>query len=322
MKFIQPVTTFYEKIINIEFYLNYDDQESVKKIKTASYGYKPKIEISGSLIPNSLFTNIELRITNAYISFDETSYRKMKIEYGYYDIKLTSIIGAITHAYLESPGPDGITVFFILIGDSINQDQVFFDRYGSDSKGRTFGNTFYHAPDTYGNIITSFLEKVSLQYNSVQKFTAVISPYLSSIYYGGTIQATGTIAQVFQKVVNEYLGLSYTISGRQISFFTKKSGSERIGYVFDKFSSSPRVNVNGHINFQSPLFPDLQPGDYVSIDPKFMKMTFGGYMTTENNTKVPTVYTVLKIDFDFSTVDDINVMIVDCLTPENQVTVQ
>ena len=41
--------------------------------------------MSGSILPNSLFTHIELRIVNSSIHFDATSFQKISFDAGYYD---------------------------------------------------------------------------------------------------------------------------------------------------------------------------------------------------------------------------------------------
>jgi hypothetical protein len=323
MNFISPKGSFYEKSINIRFYEKIDSDKPALEIVTANNNFKPRIDLSGSLITNTLFAHMELRIMNGHISFDKINYQRVVFDAGYQDSNTGALTGRITHAYVESPGPDGVTVFFILMGEEIFNTIKYEDKT-KDRNGNAYGNVFYFENETrnatYGDIISYFSRKI--QNNSFITKINVPSD-ISNMRWHTPIQLSGSAIEIFQKLINGLLGLSYTINGTSVNVYSSLEGSNAsAGYKIERFSSTPRVNVQDHINFQSPWIPGLRPGDYIAINPGYMKTTFGGYQTTQGQSNVPLVYIVLKIDFDFSTTENTNVMVVDCIAPSVQVTVE
>ena len=86
------------------------------QITTPKTGRKPAIYLSGTWIPSEVATNIMLRIVNFYTAFPLDLYRYVSIEAGYAGVLQPVCRGEILHSYEETPGPDGVTAFEILIG--------------------------------------------------------------------------------------------------------------------------------------------------------------------------------------------------------------
>jgi len=321
MKFITPNGSFYEKIIDISFFEKSDSTRPSYTIKSSENNFKPRIDISGTMLTNSLTTNIELRILNGHISFNNKSFQRVEITAGYSYENTGVVSGNITHAYVESPGPDGITVFFILLGEQIFKNYRYIDNT-LDENGKPYGGNFYYRNDnrnaTYADILSFFAEKIQgLSY--IEKI--IVPDDIGKRNWHTPIQMIGTVVEMFQQLINVRLGLSYSINGNIVNIFDQTVGSNGTqGYKINRFSSAPIVNVQDHINFQSPWIPGLRPGDYIAIEPGFMKTTFGGWASTQGQADVPLIYIIFKIDFDFSTTENTNVMIVDCLAPSTNIT--
>lgn len=312
---------FYEKIVNIYFYQSPNQLKPSDQILSFTRGFKAHIGISGSIIANGLFVQIELRVMNAYITFDPNFYKYISFDAGYLnDINTGAISGQIQQAYIESPGPDGITVFYILLTDSQFFDMVIDFNYNAKLlQSKAQNHIIVSQPWTVGDILNELFNVIN-QATGQNYFPEIVD--VLNVPYGTPIYERGTISQVLSQVLNNYFGYSFSIKGYKISIFNYNNPSSNTVYRVEKVSNTPRSLVGGHIQFQAPWIPNLRPGNLLYIDPSFMKMTFGAYITrrerdhTSDQLKT-TIFNVLRIDFDFHTIEEKNMMIVDCLAGNN-----
>ena len=104
--------------------------------------------------------------------------------------------------------------------------------------------------------------------------------------------------------------ISFYIEGNNIRFFDKTYTYSQTPIEITKVSATPRSTVVGEITFQAPWIPTLRPGDLFSINPSFLRQTIGSFNTGSN---ANSIFQVLNINFDFSTVDSKNTMLVQGL---------
>ena len=101
------------------------------------------------------------------------------------------------------------------------------------------------------------------------------------------------------------------INGNELRFYAGGNGYARNGVpkLISFVSSAPKRDTPASISFVAPWDPSLLTGDIIQIDPVFAKQSYGGSLTTGGNT----LYSVMTIEFDFSTIGGVNTMRVEAL---------
>lgn len=114
----------YDRVIQFSIARNSGDASDPYKQITIGQleggGYKPAIDVSLTMLPNSVCLNMTVRVTNMVIAqdVDIRSYSVMSITIGYPGNTI-SFTGPVFSSYLEKPNPDGIVVFEgIVTGES------------------------------------------------------------------------------------------------------------------------------------------------------------------------------------------------------------
>jgi len=318
--------SYFDKGINLTFLEfnpanpNTPNTNKNPTIVCSATGYKPKISLSGSLIVKTLFCHIELRIQNAFITFDAGHYKYVQIQAGYQaNLKAPDgsvskdipamITGQITQAYVETPGPDGITLFIILL----SSDEIFNTEFDFNYQWKTQNLT---RSGVLRSLCDLMKQKSGLTYN-------VDLPTPLDLNATTDINHSGSFANLVDQIVSKDFLLTYTLENQLLKVFTQGQTSATNFYTIDKVTNTPSSLVGGQISFQAPWLPMLRPDNIIYINPSFMKLTFGAYQTNNNNVnssivnqktgKLWNYYQIIKIDFDFDTIDPVNKMIVNAL---------
>ena len=110
------VYQLYDRVIKLDL-VRYDkSSDSAKQISigetSSKGGYKPAIEVSVTMLPNSVCLNMTARVTNMTLlqGVDIRQYQLMSVTLGYPN-NLITFTGPIFSSYIEKPNPDGVMVF-------------------------------------------------------------------------------------------------------------------------------------------------------------------------------------------------------------------
>lgn len=306
--------TIYDKIINVTFFSN-NIQNPKKTLITPNQGFKPSINLNGMIIANSFFCNIELRIKNAFIDFDFGPYQSVSIDAGYAgDLIYSGLSGQITQAYVETPGPDGVTVFIVKITyQGILENYIDFE---------------FDGPGTFEQILNKFISDMNSSLNSLgitSNYTIFIPTELRSKQFQSNIHISGSISNTLVKIVEEYMQCFWSINGQSIVVFNKQFVSNKNIFEITRVTTTPRSTAPGHISFTAPWLPNLRPGDCIHINPIYLKASFGTFQALKNKgdnseeklNYSPGYFSIYSISFEFDTFESINTMIVDALNNTN-----
>ena len=113
---IQMLSSYqlYDRVIKLSLIRNNKKESKQVDIgdTTGKGGYKPSIEVSVTMLPNSICLNMTVRVTNMALlqGVDIRQYSFMSVTMGYPN-NLITFTGPIFSSYIEKPNPDGVMVF-------------------------------------------------------------------------------------------------------------------------------------------------------------------------------------------------------------------
>ena len=291
------------------------------KIKTFAYGVKQEISVSGTFLPGTFSTNIELRIVNLY-SDDFTNYKELEIEAGYLrtagiwtPTKNAGVIsGKIMNAFRESPGPDGVTVFQVLVG---NYEAV---------------NSNFALDIEEGEKLSAVLKKIESGYNAIDPLSQIkinTTPGFDKVIFPSVIKGENGNVKTHIERVQEIMRSTGPVGGKGKDCFLVTTEGEVFNCFFgnkeqdgvsdsavvkrvENVSSPPRVD-GGKFSFVAPWDPSLRCGDLIEINPAFARQSFGGAVANPFANGKSIIKNILMLSFDFSTTQETNKMTVQCL---------
>jgi hypothetical protein len=287
-------TKLFDKIINVKLFAvgsNVVAGETVtlgngqiavlsSYIQCPRTGRKPSINFRGKILPSPILSDLELRITNLYtgdVPLD--AYKYLRIEAGYAGALSSSVEGEVVNAYQETPGPDGVTVFVMLLGFFTNWSNI--TRTLQWPSGTKINAILSECAVALGMTLKSFISDALLSQVSYS-FTGLVSRFLSDLASG--------------------LGINIFPDSGLLKAF-EKAGSTDKHHVMRFFINAPKHEAYGY-NLTAPWNPDIRPGDILDIDTRFVRQTFGGAQVGSQNT----AFVAQTVSFDFSTTDDTNSM--------------
>lgn len=286
----------FDKIINI--YLMDENKNVIDQVVCPQYGRKPDISLSGQFIPCGQVMGQELRIRNFTPRFPLSDYKWFSVKAGYaqsVDIPVQLCFeGQIFNAYTERPGPDGITYFYILLGNYTELLQA--------------------KSSTYTRSIGKFFKKGVSLAGVVENIANALGMDGSKIYLDKDRQLpagfapTGVVKDDLQKLKEMFPTLGFDFQNNYLIVFNTEPNDGQVGkyssnYHEIKYVISPPKKDAAGLTVIAPWNPQIRPGDYVRINSVYMKQTFGGAMV-ETQVK----FCVLSIDYQFATVSEENSM--------------
>jgi hypothetical protein len=270
----------FDRIIELEFW-NKGKAVMLDSISYESTGPKPEISIMGKHVTTDVVAGeMQIRITNFYPakSLDEYGIIVIKSRYNY-SAEVDIIEGEVKLAFLEKPGPDGVTMFSLL--------PCILTDYARSTFTRTFrkDTTLRTMLDVMADKLTSRSgNKWSVEYSLDDTYTLPINLTLN----GSFSDAMQTLKKMF--------GFTFRLSGTVIAVYDAIPGrSSAAEFSIDFFSQTP-IGTAGSITFTTPWIPGLQCGHRARINPKWLKQNYG-----YENIGLPDVLTIQYIDFSFST---------------------
>ena len=280
-----------DKVINLTLYRMDGSFDQILTPNAATLeGRKPTIRLKGRLVTQDTLLQVELRITNLYINTPLSAYKKIQVEAGYASAPLMAFTGSILVAYQELPGPDGVTVFQLLLGDLATWRDTFFSgQYFAGQSLTTVLSDVAKQLDLtlQNNIVPDLQLPIDVQFNG---FTKDLLHHLKTLF---TFYSTET---------GEKVGVEICPYGdKLLAYFSDQGITQGIVYRLD-FISHAKHNSAG-FEIMAPWIPALAPGQLITINPKFFRQDFGGSQVSPG-----TMFRIYMIDFDFCTTDSTNMM--------------
>ena len=286
----------FDKVINLTLYKADGSYDQITTPAPAELqGRKPTIRLKGRLVSQDTLLQVELRITNLYVKSPLSSYVKVDVQAGYASAPLIAFSGTILVAYQELPGPDGVTMFQLLLGDLGAWRNVLFN--GTFNAGQMLSNV---CQEIVG-IMSSSTFPMHLEYN--------VSPDVSLPI---DIPFTGYAKDVIHELKKHFtkydpntgadIGIQFSPIGDTLHVYNADQGLiDTIIYRLDYISHAKHNSAGFEII--APWIPALRPGHLIWIDPKYFRQDFGGSQVAIGNQ-----YRIYMIDFDFCTTDSTNTM--------------
>ncbi len=274
----------FDKIINITLT---SKSGYVTYITMPEKGRKPSITIAGNFVSDVACPGMTVRIVNFSSNVDLSDYTlggTIDMVVGYASSSdNASFKGELQSAYQEKPGPDGVTVFTLLVGSFYSWTSM---PISLNYKSGTQINT----------IITSMANSLSYW---AKRPIHVVTNIPDSDTIQASIQEDGTgmdIAHNFR----QFLGITIQPDGDVLRAYYSDSD---IGLVH-KVTYVTTVNkIAGGYSITGPLIPSIRPADLIYFDPKYFRQQLGGAVTIAK-----TYLRVQTMAFQFSTIGDTNTM--------------
>jgi len=264
----------------------------ITQIGNGVTGRKPTIRIKGSLVSQDTLTQVELRITNLYVSQPLSSYKYMRVEAGYRGNMQTFFQGQIKLAYQELPGPDSVTLFQLFLGNVDSWLNTTFS--GSYSAGTPLSSVLADIAQRFGGLTVQNSASPSLAMKALLPHTGFLKDILPLIK---------DMFASWNPVDQTKTGIELFIYGNNLVCCSSNQGNTARPITVLDFITHAKHTGAGY-EIQAPWIPALIPQDLVYINPKYFRQDFGGSLiTAPGNT-----YQIYSIDFDFCTTDQTNTM--------------
>jgi hypothetical protein len=224
-----------------------------------------------------------------------SDYKKIDVQAGYASAPLVAFYGTVLVAYQELPGPDGVTMFQLLLGNLDTWRSVMFG--GIYSAGQFLSTVCQDFADRMS--VPSF--KINLVYNIVPDV-----PLKADLQYTGFAKdIIHLLKQVFSDYdsnTHEAIGIEFSLIGDTLYVYYADQGMPDQNITRLDFITHAKHNSAG-FEIIAPWIPSLRPGHLIWIDPKYFRQDFGGSQVAIGNQ-----YRLYMIDFDFCTTDATNTM--------------
>lgn len=271
------VNELFDKIIKIELFSELPSKDGNatseyldNSISCPETGRKPLISLKGQFITSTEVKSIELRITNLYSEKSFADYKFLRITAGYKN-KLQSVIsGEIFNAYIETPPPDSVTVFEVLIASLSDWTTAYISKnFEKNISLRT--------------LLTECCNLLGLKLNY----------YLNQEYIVPVaVNFHGLVKDALRKIKEFYPQLILRPEGDILYVYHENEGTGIIHNL--DFITSAKKDAAG-FTIIAPWLPILRPGDSVKLNPKYYKQSYGGQNVSGTD------FQTITIDFDFDT---------------------
>lgn len=269
----------FDKIINITLTQKTGETSFILCPKA---GRKPSINVSGKILPSPILSDVDVRMVNLYTGDTPLdAYKYLKFEAGYAGSLSATVEGEVVNAYQETPGPDGITVFKMLLGGFTNWTNATMSLNWPAGTGV---NTILQSLASLLQLTLKSTLEDTLQTAVPWSFTGLVKDFLNHI----------------AKVLN----VTVYPSGPFL-FAYAVGGGTGIIHVIKYLTTPPRHEAYGY-NLTAPWDPTIRPGDTITVDTRYMRQTYGGAQVGNSQTD----FIVQTVSFDFGTTDETNSMIV------------
>jgi hypothetical protein len=283
----------WDKLINVN--LTRDDG-STAFIRCPPTGRKPTIRLNGTILSTEQLQSIVLRITN-FVSdvplseyaprWDDPKGGSAVIEAGYAGDMKVAFEGEITNSYQETPGPDGVTSFEVMVG--------YLSKWAT-----IIGRFRYDLGTPLIDVLRDAAEKLDLKLLYYADPTLTLPARVD--HYGLVKELFVTLKKMFAepKPWGDWSGLTIRPDGGTLVVSNKDIGTG-IVYKLNYVSMVNRSAIG--FSVQAPWVPSIRVDDSIELDPAYFAQTFGGAQAQPGTT-----FRIYRIEFDFCTTDSTNMM--------------
>lgn len=292
---------------------NIEQPAQALEIKSTDYGLKPDITMSINLLPNQNCYGATVRIKNLNCPIDIRTWDKMIITAGYRTGKKVVYNCPIFSSYIESPNPDGVTVFegltvgvaedvltdkYIVI--EFIQEEITLERLVRDvAKGISENIVVTLA---LSEEYTQCMLKVTKQQVFAQNGMAILN-WLQNFISDFIAKKTDNETTVLVQLVDGELSV-IAINGKNKEPRTYESIINLDMVTGASFSGTALTVV-------APWNPALRPGDLFYLPPSFINGSKLPNSISPNEYRNPeNLYRALTIGVEFASVDKQNKMTV------------
>ena len=284
----------------------------ILEINCTDSGLKPDMTLSINLLPGQNCYGATLKIKNFNLdSIDIRSWDKMVITAGYRTGKKVKYNCPIFSSYIESPNPDGVTVFEgLTVGVA---EDVLTDRYMliEFRQERMRLDAFIH------DVAQGISEDIDVQIALDDEYAqAVLSITKQTVY----AQNGMAVLNWLQEFVSQAI---YNLSGGETTVLTQLvdntlsvvaiNGKNKIPSVFENIVNLDMVTgatfTGTALTVVAPWNPALKPGDLFFMPPQFINgaklpnnISLSDYRNKEN------LYRAITMSVEFASTDSTNKM--------------
>lgn len=275
----------FSKIINLKILTQVPGLNNLQRyaIKCPATGRKPNIEISGTLTPQDIANNIDVRIKNFYTDQLKGSITDIEIQAGYAGRVMSAFNGSVVQVYTDSPGPDRTTV--------ISCTTAKYEQWLDSTL------ELHLAP---GWALSVAIQQISAGLGFTKK------PYIGVREQACPIpwDFSGFARDAFHKLNSFFPDIRIQVMNSQLYVYSSKI--QRTKNIELKYlTCAPQISGDG-VTLTAPWNPEIKPDDLVSFNSRFFTAAANGLRFDAARSTIRAKI----IQFDFSTVGNTNQMII------------
>ena len=281
-----PSLPLLDKRITLTF--TRDDGTTVV-LPTPPTGRKPSIRLNGTFVAQLVVMHVDIRIWNFTSDLPLSSYKKVKVTAGYADDFHATISGVIMNSFRETPGPDGITVFQMLVG--LGEDWVTTTINRTFPAGQTLDGVLRDVCSVLGLTLKNYADptlalKVPIAWNGTAK---------------NLLDKLSDLFKDYDADSGAFIGLRMVPFGDDLIVYR---GDQGTGVVHELKYIAHAMHVGRGVDVQGPWIPTIRPGDTVKVDPKYFRQDISGAASGTPGS----LFNVFMLEFAFATDTDENMM--------------
>ncbi len=265
-------------------------------VMTPRIGRKPDISVHGIFMASDYAREFELRIRGFYVT-DPSLFSRVRVSCGYVGKVAAVLDGAISVIYTEQPGPDRVTVIKCLLADT----ETFIN--ATCNINLEAGMRL----DSVLQTLTGFINKTQGSPDKAVWATPEVDSNIAGNISNAPLSWNGPIKDLMPDLKKRYPDVAISVQNNKFRAISMKDAPPLTGkLVYIKYLQSPPNYTAGRVVLTAPWEPGLSPGDTIYL----MNTDFGRKDISAMTTKQKKQWTVISVQFDFSTVDSQNKMIV------------
>ena len=306
---------------------NYSTVDTNLLDKGVKIGQKPDISVTYSQVGEGTVYQVSVRICNMNLPIaDIRKYQRMKVEVGYKDYTMTSFVCDVYSSYVESPNPDGITVFYGIVAQALTVSE------GPEIKKYSIWDYKPCALKFEGNTVKvddlfkQVAKKLGIGYNNkLAKLTANGEKFMETEIPTEGMQVAGDSAGILIKELYRCIKAiidEKNTNGENIAFIMNVDSSGLWWYISggeDSRLTVAETEVNAvtvdevdSLSFSGPMLtviapynPLIKPFSIIELPANFFngqQLPIATPLTPEIDYKgMNNLYSVTKMDVSFST---------------------
>lgn len=261
----------FNRFIDLEFTVDDTNTESGNRkvsFKCPTWGIKPNIALSMTLLPTGNTSNVTIKVMNMYSEINIAKYRFVRIRAGYKDSLYSEFFAEIKNSYVERPNPEGITIFNCVYGtvsSMYNTKEPIVIKFTANI---TVPDMFKLVADSFGlTLQASIPEEWKSVVFTTREYTQT---YRNALEMWSDIKTKVRILSEAHAIPHIYT----SVTGNTMYVLSMLAGSDsEKSLVLDKVSTA--YVTGGAIVVKAPWLPTLQPTGLFKMDTRFFRGRMG-----------------------------------------------